>query len=121
MIGASLKTILASVIKIYPLQASQGKVLPLATYQVTSDVPEKNMNGRGTLRRMSVQININAATYDQAETLSRSVISTLDQYTGTSASEIIKKIRCQNGPDDLYQEDAEVYGKAIDFTIYVEQ
>lgn len=121
MIGASLKTLLAQVIHIYPLQASQGESLPLATYQVLSDVPEKNMIGRGKLRRMSVQINIHAVTYDQAESLSRSVISVLDQYSGTSQSEIIKKIRCNSGPDDLYQEDAELYGKSIDFTIYVEQ
>ena len=121
MIGASLKTLLTSVIQIYPLQASQGKTLPLATYQVLSDIPEKNMISRGTLRRMSVQVNIHAATYDQAESISRSVISTLDQYKGTSVNEVIKHIRCQSGPEDLYQEDAEVYGKTIEFSIYVEQ
>lgn len=120
MIGAALKILLEPVIKIYPLQASQGKQLPLCTYQV-SEVPQTNMNKRGKLHRLSVQINIHASTYDQAESLSRSVISTLDQYTGTSASEKIKKIRCASGPDDLYQEDAEVYGKTIEFTIYVEQ
>ena len=121
MIGAALYSLINSTIKIFPLQGSQGQTLPLATYQVLSNEPTNHINEKAHNRKVEVQINLIGPVYDDLQTKAFSIISILDRYSGTVGGETIKDIRHTGGPDDLYQEDAEVYGVAIDFTIWTKQ
>ena len=120
MVGAALHTILSGVVHVYPLRAAQGTKPPLATYQVTNVNPVKTMAGVNNVFEYDIQLNIHATTYDAADTLAHSVITTIDRYSAANLqNENIRDIRHEGGPDDLFQNDANLYGKAIDIKIWI--
>lgn len=121
MIGAVLKNIISPVIAIYPLRASQGKTLPLATYQVLDNEPTNHIYERAKNRKVSVQVNVVGPVYDDLQTYATSILAAMDRYTGTTGSEQVKDIRHTGGPDDLFQDDAETYGIYLTFDIWVKQ
>lgn len=119
MIGAALKSIASSVIRLYPLVTSQGAAFPLATYQILMVNPAHQMSGEEGLWDVDVQINVVSTTYEECDTLSLSLVSAFNRWSGTSGTENIIDIRHMGGPEDLFQEDAQVYGKAIDFKLFI--
>jgi hypothetical protein len=121
MIGAVLYSLINPIIQIYPLRGSQGKTLPLATYQVLMNEPTNHIGGLARNRRVEIQVNVVGPVYDDIQTKAFQIISALDRYTGAVGGEIIKDIRHTGGPDDLYQDDSELFGVAIDFTIWTIQ
>lgn len=120
MVGAALYEILSGVISVYPLRASQGATLPLATYQVTNVTPVRTMQGKNNVFAYDVQINVNATTYDQADTLAHTIIKTVDRYSNENLqNENVRDIRHMGGPEDMFQDEADLYGKAIDIKIWI--
>lgn len=121
MIGELLYSLINSTIQIYPLVGAQGKTLPLATYQILSNEPTNHINDVAHNRKVSVQINVVGPSYSVIHSKATSIIAALDRYSGPFQTETIKDIRHTGGPDDLFQEDAELYGVAIDFDIWITQ
>lgn len=121
MIGAAIYSLLTSIIHVYPLRAAQGKTLPLATYQVLDNEPTNHIYNRAKVRKVSVQINIVGPVYDTLQSKATSIIAALDRYTGTAGSETIKDIRHTGGPDDMFQDDPELYGVSLYFDFWVKQ
>lgn len=121
MIGAALNTLLTGIVEIYPLRASQGKELPLATYQVINNQPTNHIHDRAGNRKVTVQIDVKGTEYDEIQGLAFEIIDTLDRYQGTVQGETIKDIRHTGGPDDLFQEEADLYGVTLDFDFWVTQ
>lgn len=120
MVGAALNTILTAVTHAYPLRLAQGATLPLTTYQVINVNPVTHIHGANKVFEYDVQLNVIASTYDAADTLAQTIITTIDRYVNANIqNENIKDIRHMGGPTDLFQDDAEVYGKAIDIKIWL--
>lgn len=121
MIGALIYDLVHSVIQIYPLRGSQGKTLPLATYQVVSNEPTNHIYESANNRKVSVQINIVGPKYTDLQNYARSIILAMDRYNGTAGAENVKDIRHTGGPDDLFQEESETFGVYLTFDIWVTQ
>jgi hypothetical protein len=102
------------------MRAAQGQSLPLAIYNFMNVRAENVQQGRAGLLEADVLITVHATTYDAADTLAWQIVNAMDRTSGTYASEVIKDIRHMSGPEDLYQDDADVYGKIIEFKIWVE-
>ena len=118
MIGSSIVSLLSGVTaKVYPLVAPQGTAYPYVVYQIISDVPTNDKDGRSRLDTYRLQLTAWGAGAD-VETLAASIRSTLDRYRGTNNSNVIDKI-IFDGINDLYDEDSEFIGKAIDFLIRI--
>ena len=114
MTGAVIYNLINSIVRVYPLQASQGKAFPLATYTVNRE-PINDMNGTATAALDKVVITVHGKTYDEVESLKNSIVAALDWYSGTGV-QIIR----YTGDDDLYQVDPQVYGKRIEFDFWIE-
>lgn len=119
MIGSALKSIASSVIRLYPLVAAQGATFPLATYQIVMVNPAHQMQGEEGVWDVDIQINVISDDYDECDALAISLINAFNRWNGVSGTENIIDIRHMGGPEDLFQEDAQVYGKAIDFKLFI--
>ena len=117
MTGAAIYTLINSIVRVFPLQASQGQAFPLATYTIRRE-PINDMNGPATSAIDKVQINVHAKTYDQTNSLANSVIAALDWKTGAVGSLNFINVRF-TGSEDLYQDEPDVYAKALMFDFYV--
>ena len=120
MVGAALNTITSGVLHLYPLRAAQGQIPPLGTYYIVSVTPVKTIGGVNKVFEYDLQINIYGTTYDAVDTLAHSFISTVDRYSNSNIqSENVKDIRHEGGPEDLFQDDADLYAKAIDIKMWI--
>lgn len=104
--------------RIYPLVAPQSGAEPYITYQIIDNRPNETDNRVSGLDFVEVQINCFDSHYDDQEGLSQKVRTALDQYVGVAASVDIREIRFED-ERDLYDQDREKYGKAMDFEISV--
>lgn len=118
MIGKAIANLLLSVGTAYPMKAPQTTALPYIVYHVISNDPTDTKDGVSELDVARVQIDSYAATYSAAATLSDSVRSTLDRYSGTVQSIVIDKIVFEN-ENDIYDEDAECYRRSQDYFIRI--
>jgi len=120
MVGAALNTITSGIIHLYPLRAAQGQTPPFATYQIITVNPVQTIGGKNKVLEYNLQVNVYATTYDEADTLAQSLITTLDRYSNSNVkSENVKDIRHEGGPEDLFQDDQNLFAKAIDFKIWI--
>ena len=120
MVGAALNTIASGVLHLYPMRAAQGQMPPFGTYNIVTVTPVKTIGGKNKVFEYDLQVNIYGTTYDAVDTLAQSFITTIDRYSNTNVkSENVKDIRHEGGPEDLYQDDADLYGKAIDIKMWI--
>lgn len=120
MIGSALVTIASSVTSLYPLRAAQQEVLPYATYEVLTGTPHGQMVGIPTIRETDVEIICFAHTYDEADTMAESLITLFDRYSGTVGDVVIRDIRHQTGPDDLFEDEGDIYGRSFIIKVWNE-
>ena len=109
--------------RIYPLRIPQGAALPAITYFIVSGDPFNTRDGAVTDNFDSFQVSCftDANTTDAYKTLQSlydAVLGALERYSGTAASTVIHTITYL-GHTDLYEEDAGVYHRAIDFRIWL--
>lgn len=96
--------------KIFPVTAAQTTPFPYITYEVVSETPERCRSGI-TNSSMRVQVNVFALSYKHLNTIYRAVRVSLE---GKLNNEIESQFLNQN---DLYREEGDAYGKAIDFEL----
>lgn len=121
MIGTDLRTVLTSNpgfsavagSAVYPLRVPQGKALPAVTYQIISNTPSECKEGVSISDTLRVQINVFAERYETMETITAAIRQTLDHYEGP---EFYSRYQSET---DLFDNQAETYNKAIDFSITV--
>lgn len=100
----------------YPNKAPQGTVLPFLVYTVVLTSPNDTKDGVSDLDVIRIQVSVFSNTYANAQTLAGSVRTALDRYSGTIQSVVIDSINFE-GETDLYDEEAQVHHKALDFSI----
>lgn len=120
MIGAALYTICSGITHLYPVRVAQEISLPFATYEVVSDTPHGQMANSATILETDIQITAFASTYDAADTLAQSLIATLDRYSGTVGSVVVRDVRHLSGPDDFFEDEGAVYGRSFLVKIWAE-
>ena len=104
--------------RIYPLRIPQGASLPAVTYFVVSGGPMQTKDGAVSDNFDSFQVSCFATSYSTIQSIYSAVKSALERYSGTAASTTIHTITYM-GHVDLYEEDAGVYHRAIDFRIWL--
>lgn len=96
--------------KVFPVTATQGTTFPYITYEVVSNTPERCRQGIAN-EAMRVQVSVFATSYKQVHALYKAVRERLEG----SLSEAIKSEFLTH--NDLYREEGDAYGKAIDFEL----
>lgn len=102
--------------KIFPNIATQKTNFPFIIYTVIDSNPEDTKDLTGDVNRIRLQVSCFCKTYTQCETLEAAVIAILNRWNGTSDSTVINSFTLDNQVD-LFEEDNEVYHKAIDFIV----
>ena len=104
--------------RIYPMRIPQGASLPAITYFIVSGGPINTKDGAATDHQDTFQVSCFTTSYDTIQDLYSAVKAALERYSGTVASTEVHTIT-YTGHVDLYEEDAEVYHRAIDFRIWL--
>lgn len=102
-------------ISIGPLRTFQTLPMPSVTYMATGTIPSGIKKGISPLDEVDFTVNVFSKKYSQVVTLSEAVRELLDRLCGTYEGVIVQSIQFI-GVDDLYEDGAQVYGMAIDFT-----
>jgi hypothetical protein len=93
IVGKIIKSILSAAgITCYPSIAPQGVTGNLVVYHVISNTPTTRKQGKSVLDEYRVQVNIVGSSFDTVCTISESVRTALDRYTGTAATYTVDQI-----------------------------
>lgn len=103
---------------IYPLRLAEKIDLPAMTYQISGDNPSQCKIGKGGLTETRLLFNVFTEGYADLEAITDILKDTLDRYSGTVEGIKIRDIRYIT-QRDLFENDAEVFQRAIDFYIYI--
>jgi hypothetical protein len=96
--------------KIFPVTAAQATAFPYITYEVVSETPDRCRTGIANTA-MRLQVNVFALSYKQLSAIYRAVRNVLDaRLSDAINSEFLNQ-------NDLYREEGDAYGKAIDFEL----
>lgn len=96
--------------KVFPVTAAQTTPFPYITYEVVSETPDRCRQGIAN-SSMRVQVNVFATSYKHLSAIYRAVRNTLE---GPLSEAIRSEFLNQS---DLYREEGDAYGKAIDFEL----
>lgn len=102
--------------RLYPGIAPQDVTLPAVVYQRVSSVPESLLTADTNVTRDRFQFTVLASSYESLVNVGVQVKAAFQRWQGTEASVIIEDSYL-TGDVDLYQDDTEIFGKAIDFEI----
>ena len=104
--------------RIYPLRIPQGHTLPAITYFKIGGGPLNDKDGPAEDDFDMMQVSLFATSYTTIESLYDAVRGALERYTGTQDTTEIHTITYLSHTD-MYEEDAEVYHRAMDFKIWI--
>ena len=105
-------------ISIGPLRTFQSLPMPSIVYMISGITPTSVKNGVSNLDEVEFSINVFSRNYAEVNTLGEAVRQNMDRLCGAYAEIQIQSIEFTNY-NDLYEEGAEVYGVAYDFTARV--
>jgi hypothetical protein len=106
--------------RIYPGQLPQGQRLASIVYNEISDIGDHTMQGASGLARPRFQIDAWAKTADAASALALLVKERMDGASGVWGSVKVQGAFFDTGRD-VYDADAELYGKSRDYVIFFEE
>ena len=106
--------------RIYAVRAPQGATWPFITFQVIDNQPHETDNGSSAMDFVTYQVNCFAETYEGLDDLSGKVRTALDDYAGTINSVDVRQVIFQD-ENDLFDEDSEKAGRALDFELSIKR
>jgi hypothetical protein len=114
--GAGAVTALVST-RVYPVMAAQSGSGDYIRYAKVDGQPYHTMEGAGGLRWGRFSFLCHGSTWSAAKAIAAVVLSTLDGYTGTVTNVSIKSCLSEEEVDLEYDDQARLYGRAVDFMI----
>jgi hypothetical protein len=106
--------------RVWPMRAEQAEGWPFVTYQVIDGQPSNTDKGTSGLDYDTYQVSCFAETYRGVNDLSEKVRTALDGYSGTVDG--VKIGHCfYEDKNDLFDEDGEKPGRALDFEFHIER
>jgi hypothetical protein len=87
--------------KIYPILAPASVSLPFAVWRRAGIQRQQSLSGPAGIPRVSVEISIYAATYEQARDAADAFRKVLDGYAGTVENTSVRNTSLENEVDDF--------------------
>ena len=106
--------------RIFPVRAAQGQSWPFVSYQVIDNNPTKQDSGPSPMDELLVQVNCYADKWSDVENLASTVRTALDGYSGTVNSTDVRYVEYED-EQDLFDNELEKGGKALDFEIAIKR
>ena len=103
---------------IYPSRAKQGAVAPYLVYTINDVIPFNTKDGVSSVDHFFIIIEAYAKTYNEVDTLSLQVRTTLDGYNGTANGVDVNSITFED-KTDLFDDNAETYNQESDFMVRI--
>jgi hypothetical protein len=106
--------------RIYPLVLPQAPMLPALAYTRISQGEQFTSNGPSGLRRVRIQLDCYAETYDAARALADAVRNALNGWRDLSLGVQVAKL-APDSEQDLHEDEVGSYRVTMDFLVHGEE
>lgn len=98
-------TVASSVVgtRVYPILAPQSAAMPFITYRRAGIQRQQTLAGPSGVPKVTVEVDVYAATYEAARDVADRVRRCLDGYGGTVDNTVVKQTSLENEQDDFVQ------------------
>lgn len=89
--------------RVYPILAPQSAAMPFITYRRAGIQRQQTLAGPSGVPKVTVEVDVYAATYEAARDVADRVRLCLDGYGGTVDNTVVKQTSLENEQDDFVQ------------------
>lgn len=89
--------------RVYPILAPQSAAMPFITYRRAGIQRQQTLAGPSGVPKVTVEVDVYAATYEAARDVADRVRRCLDGYGGTVDNTVVKQTSLENEQDDFVQ------------------
>lgn len=87
--------------KVYPVMAPASTALPFITYRRGGIQRQQTLQNPAGVPRVTFDVQVYAATYEDAREVADAVRKTLDGYAGTIDNTVVDQVSLENEADDF--------------------
>lgn len=87
--------------KVYPVMAPASTALPFITYRRSGIQRQQTLQNPAGVPRVTFDVQVYAATYEDAREVADAVRKTLDGYAGTIDNTVVDQVSLENEADDF--------------------